>query len=237
MGGNLEGISELFPRPTRLWDSYDAYLFDVDGTLIHSRDAVHYYAFLEALKLLAGKPLTLDGVLAHGNTDTGILRDALALAGIPESSWRPKLKESTAAMCAYVKKLRKELSIEVLPAVPPLLERLHARGVVLGVATGNLEAIGRLKLKTAGLLGKFDFGVYSDGCESREEVFRRAAVKARSIAGPHAAVCVVGDTPADIRAARANDVGVIAVATGIFSLNQLAAHSPDWLLGTLQELL
>lgn len=237
MGGNLDGISELFPRPKRLWDSYGAYLFDIDGTLIRSHDRIHHHAFLEALKLLAGRPLNLHGVLSHGNTDTGILRDALTLGGVPESVWRPRLKKGTTAMCAYVKQHRKDLSIEVLPCVPRLLSRLHARGAVLGVATGNLEGIGRLKLKTAMLLDRFDFGVYSDGCESREEVFRQAARKARSVARSDVAVCAVGDTPADILAARANDLGAIAVATGSFSLNELAAQSPDWLLGTLEELL
>ena len=80
----------------RRWDTFDAYLFDVDGTLLDCRDAVHYFAFCETLKSLSGRELNLDGVTAHGNTDIGILRDALALAGVPESDWRPRLPSSTA---------------------------------------------------------------------------------------------------------------------------------------------
>lgn len=236
MDGALAEISKLFPRPGRAWDSYGAYLFDIDGTLVHARDAVHYAAFIEALKLLAGRPLTLDGVVAHGNTDRGILRDALMLAGIPENLWRERLPEGVAAMCGYAKKHKKELSIEVLAGAPRLLSFLRARGAVLGVATGNLETIGRLKLKSARLLKKFDFCIFSDECETRTEVFELAAAQARSRAGSSAAVCAIGDTPADIRAARSNQLGIIAVATGIYSLNELARDSPDWLLGSLEEL-
>ena len=64
----------------RSWDAFDAYLFDIDGTLINCKDAVHYFAFCAALKSLSGRNLNLDGVTAHGNTDVGILRDALMLA-------------------------------------------------------------------------------------------------------------------------------------------------------------
>jgi FMN phosphatase YigB (HAD superfamily) len=56
-------------QPLRKWDAYDAYLFDIDGTLLTCHDAVHYFAFCEALTALAGRELNLDGVVAHGNTD------------------------------------------------------------------------------------------------------------------------------------------------------------------------
>jgi phosphoglycolate phosphatase len=55
----------------RAWDEFDAYLFDIDGTLINCRDAVHYFAFCESLTRIAGRPMNLDGVVAHGNTDAG----------------------------------------------------------------------------------------------------------------------------------------------------------------------
>ena len=44
---------------------------------------------------------------------------------------------------------------------------------------------------------------------------------------PGRKVCVAGDTPADIAAARANHLPVIAVATGNYSFEQLMEHAPD----------
>ena len=221
----------------RAWDQYDAYLFDIDGTLLQCTDAVHYFAFCEALTSLAGRPLNLDGVTAHGNTDVGILRDALALARVHEDTWRPKLPDTQKAMCRFVAQRRADLSVSVLPAVHAVLDHLHANGAVLGVATGNLEGIGRIKLDRGGLLDRFDFGGYSDAYESRRDVFRDALTKALALAGEDAAVCVVGDTPEDVRSAKANGLDVIAVATGIYTFNDLLAEAPTWCLHTLEELL
>ncbi len=220
----------------RVWDEYDAYLFDIDGTLLSCTDAVHYFAFCDALGSLAGRPLNLDGVTAHGNTDVGILRDALELANVPDHVWRPHLAEARRRMCTFVDERRADLRATVLPSVTEVLGHLAAKGAVLGVATGNLEGIGRLKLSHCGLLDHFTFGGYSDAYEFRRDVFAGALSQARALAGSDAAVCVVGDTPEDVRSAHANDLEVIAVATGIYSSEQLQSEDPDWCLQSLDEL-
>ena len=220
----------------RRWDEYGAYLFDIDGTLLSCADAVHYFAFCEALRLLSGRALTLDGVTAHGNTDVGILRDALALAKVPEAEWRPRLAQAQAGMSSFVEQRRDDLCITVLPGVIDVLTHLRQRHAVLGVATGNLERIGRAKLSRVGLLKYFDFGGFSDIREFRRDVFQDAFARARELAGEQAETCVIGDTPQDIRAARWNGLDIIAVATGIYSFGQLHAEAPDWCLHSLEEL-
>lgn len=220
----------------RAWDKYDAYLFDIDGTLLNCSDAVHYLAFCDALSALAGRPLNLDGVVAHGNTDVGILRDALGLAHVPEERWRPRLNETRAAMCKFVEERAEEFCISVLPGVERVLNHLRSRGALLGVATGNLEQIGRLKLACCGLLQCFDFGGFSDLYEYRRDVFRGALEAAHARAGAGATVCVFGDTPDDVRAARENGLDIIAVSTGIYSYEALQAEDPDRCLHSLEEL-
>ncbi len=230
-------MASIQPAPAKCaWDRYDAYLFDIDGTLLNCSDAVHYFAFCEVLGSLAGRPLNLDGVVAHGNTDIGILRDALQLAGVSEEQWRPRLNETRARMGRFVEERAADLCVTVLPAVVTVLDHLRARGAVLGVATGNLEQIGRLKLARCGLLERFDFGGFSDLYEFRCDVFRGAVDKVPALAGAAARICVFGDTPDDVRAARANRLDVIAVATGIYSYEQLQAEKPDRCLHSLEEL-
>ena len=221
----------------RAWDAYDAYLFDIDGTLLNCTDAVHYFAFCNTLTMLATRPLNLNGVTAHGNTDVGILRDALRLANVPESTWRPRLQEARDAMCRNVIHNQADLRIEVLPRVEEVLDYLRAKGAVIAVATGNLECIGRVKLRLGGLLHYFSFGAYSDAFEYRADVIAAALQKARAMAGEDASVCVVGDTPADIQAAHAHGLDVIAVATGIYSRESLLAESPTKCIRSFNELL
>ena len=219
---------------SRAWDGYDAYLFDIDGTLLHCRDAVHYFAFCRVLSNVAGRPLNLDGVSVHGNIDPGIIRDAMLHAKVPEANWRPLLPQMLAALAADVEQHRDELQIEILPGVPDVLRHLRSVGAALGVATGNLQRIGWAKLAHCGLREYFSFGGFSDSHEYRGAMIAAAAQLARSLTRPDAAVCVIGDTPADIAAAREAGVDVIAVATGIYKADQLQAA--DLVVEDLSEL-
>jgi phosphoglycolate phosphatase-like HAD superfamily hydrolase len=223
--------------PLRKWDEYDAYLFDIDGTLLTCHDAVHYFAFCEALTTLAGRELNLDGVVAHGNTDVGILRDVLKLHGVADDTWRPHLSQATEGMCRFVHTRAQDLRVEPIPGMVGVLSHLQSKGAVLGVATGNLQAIGWLKLERSGLRGFFRFGGFSDGYEYRADVFRAAVKEVRHRTHPGASICVVGDTPSDIQAARDNHLDVIAVATGIFDIDALAAEAPTRCVASLQQLL
>jgi phosphoglycolate phosphatase len=47
--------------------------------------------------------------------------------------------------------------------------------------------------------------------------------------------CVIGDTPADIRCARAINARAAAVATGVYSRSQLSPYSPDHLFDDLSH--
>jgi phosphoglycolate phosphatase-like HAD superfamily hydrolase len=221
----------------RAWDAFDAYLFDIDGTLINCSDAVHYFAFCDALTSIANRPMNLDGVVAHGNTDVGILRDAFALAAIPEELWRPQLVRIQEQMCSQVEQNRDQLCAAVLPRVREVLLHLQRKGAILSVATGNLERIGRQKLAAAGLLGFFHLGAWSDKFEYRADVFRHAIQQVRCRLPRHPSILVIGDTTADVLAARANHLPVIAVATGTYTFEQLAASQPSLCLHSFAELL
>ena len=124
-----------------------------------------------------------------------------------------------------------------MPGVEAILAHLVRNGALLGVATGNLEAIGWIKLEEAGLREWFRFGGFSDHFPIRAELVGNAARKAREMAGVGARVCVVGDTPRDIEAARANALPVIAVATGRYSFEELLEGRPEVCASSLADLL
>ena len=222
---------------SRAWDEFDGYLFDIDGTLLNCQDAVHYFAFCHALSTVAGKQLNLDGVVTHGNTDEGILRDGFARGGVDEAVWRPRIAKIRSQMGAEVEANRGELRIDVLPGARDLLLHLRRRGAVLSTATGNLERIGEAKLNACGLREFFDLGGYSDGYENRAAVFDAAATQLRGRTRDGAAVCVFGDTPADVKAAHANGLEIVAVATGIYTREELDAERPELCVSSLEELL
>jgi phosphoglycolate phosphatase len=227
----------VFIREGFVWDAEPAYLFDIDGTLLRTPDRIHYNSFFSSVKSVMGRELNLDSVVLHGNTDPGILHDAFRAAQLEDAEWHPLLENVLDAMRLEVLAQREAMQVLVMPGVEAALEHLQARGAVLGVATGNLESIGWLKIELAGLREWFRFGGFSDRFIVRSEMIAHAAALARAIAGADASVCVVGDTPADISAARANSLPVIAVATGRYSFDELVQLTPDVCATTLEALL
>jgi phosphoglycolate phosphatase len=223
-------------EPDFEWDEQDAYLFDIDGTLLRSRDRIHVDSVAASVHRVTGFEITLAGVLLHGSTDTAILREACKQAGIPAAVMEAQTEAILEAMRTTVAERRHELDLVRMPGVVEVLKHLARKGALLGVATGNLEMIGWIKIEQAGLREWFRFGGFSDHFPIRAELVAQAARKARELTGG-TKICVVGDTPRDIEAARANFLSVIAVATGSYSFEALAEHQPEVCASSLADLL
>ncbi len=236
---NQGTASQVYVQPGFRWNEQGAYLFDIDGTLLRSRDRVHYDSFFAAVEHVLGRPLVLDGVVLHGNTDPGILRDAFRLTEMEEAGWRPHVQRIFSHMSQVVTARQTEMNLEVMPGVEAMLAYLQSQGAALGVATGNIETIGWIKVAQAGLRDWFTFGGFSDDFEVRSEMIRHALAIARhqAGAGKDTTVCVVGDTAHDVTAARANGLPTIAVATGNYTFAQLMEAEPEVCATTLEALL
>ena len=217
--------------------SADAYLFDIDGTLLNTRDAIHYFAFRNALKEIYGFDATIDGVPVHGKTDIGILRAVCRLRGISDADFEQKLPTINRMMSDEVSERHTEIRADICPSIADLLKRLHDSGKLIGVVTGNFEKIGWAKLSATGLRKYFHFGSFSDQTERRADIFRNGLAEVRRRLGPNASAYIIGDTPSDIEAAKEVGVPIVAVATGIYSMEKLQSLQPDVCLSCCSELM
>ena len=180
----------------------DAYLFDIDGTLLVSRDRVHRNALHQAMREAYGVDTTIEGIAYHGKTDLGILRAALDRVGISGDRFEANLPAALEVVCREVSANASRITPELCSAIPEVLDELKAAGKLLGLASGNLESVGWLKVEAAGLREFFSFGCFSDQHESRADIFRAGVVEVQRRLGKSAQVCFIGDTPEDIKAAR-----------------------------------
>lgn len=217
------------------------YLFDIDGTLVSSPRGVGRRAFEVACLRAAGIERALREITLHGNTDLRILGEAFALA----RGRAPTETERGAVLAAYIECLGEELlaegCIEVLPAVRETLEALEARGALIGLATGNIEAGARLKLGRVGLWERFRFGGFGSDAEDRAEIVRVGIARAAALHGDGPVrpdeVWVVGDTPRDIDAARRAGARSVGVATGPHDVEVLRQAGAERVYATLDGLL
>jgi len=203
-------------------------LFDIDGTLIRRAGPHHREALVEAIRRTAHVETTTEGVPVAGMLDRDILTSMMLSAGMPRSEIRKVMPEVVArAQSLYVRRAP-DISKKVCPGVRSLLRRLTARGVVIGLVTGNLSRIGWRKMERAGLRRYFRFGAFAELARDRAGLVRVAIRRARKERwiGPESAITLIGDHPNDVLAARANGIRAVAVGTGIVPLEELQAHSP-----------
>lgn len=203
-------------------------LFDIDGTLVRRAGPHHREALVEAIRRTAHVETTTDGVPVAGMLDREILKTMMLRAGMSQAAIRRVMPEVVArAQSIYVRRVP-DIAKKVCPGVRSLLRRLTARGVVIGLVTGNLSRIGWRKMNRAGLRQYFRFGAFAEQAHDRAGLVRIAIRRARQERwiGRDSAISLIGDHPNDVLAARANGIRAIAVGTGIVPLEELQTHSP-----------
>src|SRR5215831_20950574 len=80
----------------------DAYVFDIDGTLLVTKDLVHWNALRQAMLEAYGVDTTIEGVPYHGMTDLSILRVAVAREGIQHDAFEAMLPKALQVVCREV---------------------------------------------------------------------------------------------------------------------------------------
>jgi phosphoglycolate phosphatase len=210
-----------------------ALLFDLDGTLTKGGGGGSR-ALGKALGAHSRAAEELRNMRLDGMTDKSIARALLATEGDASLPLVERMKAvENAAIDAvldrYLERLEEECAArpyQPLPGVEELLVRLAARSdVLLGLCTGNLRRGAEIKLRSAKLWGQFRFGGYGSDAEPRPDIVRTAWQRAKELGATEA--LVIGDTSRDILAAHEAGLPACGVATGRFTVHELAEHGAE----------
>jgi phosphoglycolate phosphatase-like HAD superfamily hydrolase len=175
-------------------------------------------------------------------TDRAIARALLAAEGDQSIAFEQRMRgvsegEIDVVLERYLEALAVECAAQAyhaLPGVDALTRRLLQHdGVLLGLCTGNLARGAELKLSAAGLWGRFRFGGYGSDAEARAEIVRIAFRRAQELGAREA--LVIGDTPRDILAAHDAGLRACGVATGRYSVHELAEHGAEIVLSDFSD--
>jgi HAD superfamily hydrolase (TIGR01549 family) len=190
-------------------------ILDVDGTLVESNDG-HAQAWVQALAE-QGIHVPFDKVRAL----IGMGGDRLLprVSGIRESS--PEGKEISQRR-RQIFELRELPSLRPTPGAKELLQRLHADGLKLAVASSAKEDELKGLLKVAGADQLIETKTSSDDADHSKpapDIVQAARARLGLSADE---VVMLGDTPYDVESARRAGVPLIAVRCGGWGDRDLA---------------
>ncbi|MFO7937801.1 MAG: HAD family hydrolase [Kiritimatiellia bacterium] len=205
-------------------------IFDIDGTLLYAKSAGRR-AFGNAFRAAYGIDYPdMDKIHFVGATDSNVIRQMARECNVRNS---PAKEEHFFLVLA--RELDKALSQNkpmVYRGVPELLIELIKNGFSLGIITGNIRSTAWCKLRHGGIDHCFSFGAYGDDHHQREKI-TGAAIRRAPAEAP--VTLMIGDTPLDIQAAKANNLPSIAVATGWVSAEELSDAGADVVLDDFSD--
>ncbi|MFE4960653.1 HAD family hydrolase [Streptomyces sp. NPDC056653] len=211
-------------------------LWDIDHTLI-GNSGVSKEIYAAAFAALAGT-VPSGPARTEGRTDRLIMRDMFHRNGLSEPDWA-----TVEAALAHAGQQRlHELSKRgtALPGVRDVLKAASVREAwVSSVLTGNIASNARVKVSAFGLDPLLDLAVGAYGADAlqRPGLVAVAQERAQRLRGVRddVPVILVGDTPRDVEAALATGSGIIAVASGVHSPEELAAAGASVVLSDLTD--
>jgi phosphoglycolate phosphatase len=195
---------------------------DLDGTLVDSApDIAHCLGVaLEAVGLDApGEARTRTWI---GDGIETVIARALAAADSERKGRDPPTDSQAAAdrqaavLAAFTTCYRSHLFVrtELYPTVDATLDALRARGIRLCCVTNKRHAFSEALLEQAGLRDRFELVLGGDSLPEKKPSPLPLRVAAKRLGIDPELATLVGDSPQDLRAARAAGFGFVFAAYG-----------------------
>jgi pyrophosphatase PpaX len=202
-------------------------LFDLDGTVVDS-GAIILASMRHATRAVLGRDYS-DEELMRTVGGPGLEAQMAALA--PE-----RVEELVDVYRAHNIPLHDEL--EACVGMEDVLVRLHAEGRRLGVVSAKRRDTVELAFETVGLGHLFEAVVGGDETERHKPDPEPLLLGAERLGADPAQTAYVGDSPFDVRAAKAAGMFAVAVTWGrIHDRSRLEAEEPDAIVDAAEELL
>ncbi len=206
-------------------------LWDIDGTLIklnNSRFNKHLLAVNKILKLNIKYNAN-----SAGKTDLQIIHEII---GVDYKTIPSHKKNQMIKYLDHLTKIELQFNPVILNInIKETLEIVRAHGWINGILTGNTLNRIKYKLESAKLTNCFndEFIFNGESDENRIELVRSS--QSIIMKKKFFKLLIIGDSPADIIAAKLSNIPIMAVATGNHTNLQLQKYKPDALLRNFQD--
>jgi len=214
-------------------------LFDIDGTLLIGKGLGRRAKKL-AMQAIFGTDAGIEDFPFGGKTDWQILKEILAPHGWTEAQIGEKMPEYESQFAVSMREVAPEFDVQVLPDAHEIVQAMVARDdVIVALVTGNSSMTAPIKLEAGGFNpDDFVVGAYGNESANRNDLpilaHQRAEVHCNCKIAPED-IIIIGDTVADVLAARAVGGQVVTVFTGFEDRELLIQAEPDIMLDDLTQ--
>jgi pyrophosphatase PpaX len=206
---------------------FETVLFDLDGTVVDSGAII-----------LASMRHATQEVLGRNYSDEELLQ-TVGGPGL-EAQMRALAPDQVERLVAVYRAHNEPLhdALEACVGIEDVLVRLHEEGRRLGIVTAKRRATVELAFARVPLGHLFEAIVGGDETQRHKPDPEPLLLAAERLGADAARTAYVGDSPFDIRAAKAAGMFAVAVTWGrIHDRSRLEAEHPDAIVDTAEELL
>ena len=216
-------------------------LFDVDLTLIATTEG-NLLSLNSAFEQVHVIPDAFNAVVFGGGLDLPLMTEMYKKWGLTKGNpdEPPDLSEFKAVYFDHLERgLETWTDGYICPGAREVLEALAREpGVQLGLETGNFREAAFIKLRRFGLDNFFEVGGFGGDWMTRTEVVADAIARCEANSGrvyDPGEIFLIGDSPSDLEAGKANEINTVAVATGRCDTETLRALGPTFVFEDLSD--
>jgi len=194
-------------------------IFDLDHTLIDIF-RLHDKSLHLSMKKVFGIKACFEEIDYTGKKIGASMEELAKLHKVPVKEIKKGVPK---ALKAYEKfflaNLPKSTSHYLLPGAKKLLKEVQKEHF-LALVTADMKKIAKQVMKRADIDKYFKIRIYAEDAKTRPQLVKKAIQQAKQ-KGFKGKVVVIGDSPRDVQAGKANKAKTIAVATGTYSTSKL----------------
>lgn len=214
---------------------YQAYLFDLDGTLIDTAPDIN--AALNHTLKINDLPLVDEALTRHWIGHGARVLIEQALAHSPARSTSPDdADDMLETFLDYYRKNLATLSAPY-PEVLATLTALRARGAKLAVVTNKMAALTDPLIDEIGMADYFDLVISGDTAANPKPAPDPVLLSLEQLQVDKAQALFVGDSQTDVLAAQAAGTAVVCVREGYNHGQDISALDADGVIDTFAELI
>jgi pyrophosphatase PpaX len=188
-------------------------VFDLDGTIVDSVELI-VVSFKHAMREVLGREVSREEAIAYVGRP---LREQMV-------AFSPDRADELVASYREFNHREHDRMLSLYDGILDLLDSLGKAGIKVGLVTSKSRYY-------------FDATICADESARNKPYPDPILLCLEAMGVAPAEAAYVGDSPADIQAARAAGVEAIAVAWGVFALDALIAEKPDRVVHTIPELM